>query len=302
MKNTKHLLIVASIAAGITLAGESVHAQQLTTTKISRITTYNYTECSTVTIKLNDKSDIVKHIQVTLNLYFGSGLEEDGVYGKFTEDAVKSVQKKLGINVDGIFGPKTAKALLKYVNNTSMDDKNGFTPVSVNIQKQLIDLGYKINANGNLSSYDTMLAIRQFQKTNNLSVTGKVDMNLLNKLNKQDNIKPDETEKFKSDTDYYISVNSSDNLCRIYQKISGKWKEIKCFDILSGKVINGDYVSGLRGKEIKFNIVPMKNFTQIDGLYVFYSAENDSGYGLRISDESAKFLSNIPYKTAIKVF
>ncbi|OAA87577.1 peptidoglycan-binding domain-containing protein [Clostridium ljungdahlii] len=296
MKNTKHLLIVASIAAGITLVGQSVHAQQVTTTKISKVTTYNYNEYSTVTVKLNDKSDIVKHIQGTLNLYFGSGLAEDGVYGKFTEDAVKSVQKKLGVNVDGIFGPETAKVLLKYVNNTSVDDKNGFSPVSVNIQEQLVSLGYNLNANGNLSSYDTILAIKQFQKANNLPVTGKADMKLLNKLSKEDKIKP------VSDTDYYISVNSSDHLCRIYQKINGKWKEIKCFDILSGKVNKGEYASGLHGKEIKFNKVTMKNFTQIDGLHVFYSSEKELGYGLRISDESAKFLSRIPYKTAIKVF
>ncbi len=301
MKNTKHLLIVASIAAGITLVGESVHAQQITATKIPKVTAYNYNEYSRV-LKLNDKSDIVKHIQSTLNLHFGSGLAEDGVYGKFTEDAVKSVQKKLGLNVDGVFGPETAKVLLKHVKDTSVDDKNGFSPVSVNIQKQLVSLGYNLNVNGNLSSYDTMLAIKQFQKTNNLPVTGNVDMKLLNKLSKEDKMKPDETDEFKSDTDYYISVNSSDNLCRIYQKINGKWKEVKCFDIFSGKVNKGEYVSGLQGKEVKFNKVPMKNFTQIDGLHVFYSAEKESVYGLRISDESAKFLSGIPHKTAIKVF
>lgn len=302
MRNTKHLLVIASIAAGITLGGRSVHAQEVTTTKISKPTTYNYNNYSTVTIKLNEKSDIVKHIQGTLNLYFGAGLAEDGVYGKFTEEAVKGVQKKLGVSVDGVFGPKTAKALLKYVDNTSVDDKDGFSPVPVKIQKKLVSLGYNLKINGNLSSYDTILAVKQIQKVNNVPVTGKVDINLLNKLSEKDKVKTDETEEFKSDTNYYIVVNSSGHLCRVYQKINDKWKEVKCFDILSGKVNKGEYISGLQGKEVNFNKVVMKNFTQIDGLNVFYSAEKESGYGLRVSDESAQFLTEIPHKTAIKVF
>lgn len=302
MKNTKHLLVIASITAGITLGGKSVHAQEVTATKAPKVATCNYKDYSTVTIKLNEKHDIVKPIQCTLNLYFGAGLAEDGIYGKFTEEAVKNVQKKLGITVDGVFGPKTAKALLNYVDNTSVDDKNGFSPVSVKIQNKLVSLGYNLNVNGNLSSCDTILAIKQFQKINHLAVTGKVNTSLLNKLSEKDKVKTNEIEEFKSDTNYYISVNSSDHLCRVYQKTKDKWREVRCFDILSGKVNKGDYISGLQGKEVNFNKVVMRNFTQIDGLHVFYSAEKESGYGLRVSDEGAQFLSEIPNKTTIKVF
>jgi len=305
MKSIKKLLVAASIVTGVAFGGKSVHAQQVTANKISKTDTYNYNDYSKVTIKLNGKGAIVKNIQGTLNLYFGAGLSEDGIYGKHTEDAVKSVQKKLGISADGVFGSKTAKALLNYVNNNyyaSVDDNNGFSPIPLDIQKKFVSLGYNLKVDGNLNSYDTISAIKQFQKENDLPINGKVDINLANRLCKDDKVKADETAEFKSDTDYYVLVSSSDHLGRVYQEINDKWKEIKCFDILSGKVNKGDYKSGLQGKNAKFNEVEMRNFTQIDGLNVFYSAEEESGYGLRILDESAKFLSGIPYKTAIEVF
>lgn len=303
MKSTKQLLVITSIAAGITLGGKSVHAQQVKVNNTPKHNTYNSNEYSTAIIRLNHKGDIVKHIQSTLNLYFGAGLAEDGIYGKVTEDAVKSVQKKLGVNVDGMFGPRTAKALLNHISSSSsIDDKNGFSPVPSEIQKTLVSLGYNISVNGNLSSDDTILAIKDFQNKNRLAVNGEVDIKMLNILNEKVKEQTNETSKFKSDTNYYIAVNSSDHICRVYQKKNDTWKEIKCFDILSGEVDKGTYITGLQGKDLNFNKVPMKDFTQIDGLNVFYSAEKDSGYGLRVSDEGAQLLSIIPRKTAIKIF
>lgn len=302
MKNTKHLLVITSIAAGITLAGKPAHAKQAVANVIPKTSTYNSTEFSSKTVKLNYKGDIVKHIQSTLNLYFGAGLAEDGIYGRSTEAAVKSAQKKLGVNVDGTFGPITAKALLNYIGNSSVDDKDGFSPVPIKIQNTFVSLGYNISVNGNLSSYDTLLAIKDFQNKNGLAVTGKVDTKILNKLNEKVKVKADEATNFKSATNYYIAVNSSDHLCRVYQKENENWREVKCFDILSGKIDKGNYKTGLQGKDLNFNQVAMKDFTQIDGINVFYSAEKDSGYGLRVSNESAQLLSRIPHKTAVKIF
>ncbi|MDW8802923.1 peptidoglycan-binding protein [Clostridium sp. A1-XYC3] len=294
-----------NVESSVTSAKQTVDSQQAKTTKVSKTTIYNYNDYSKVTIKLNTKGDIVKNIQGVLNSYFAVKLPEDGIYGKRTEDAVKSVQKKLGISTDGVFGPKTAKALLGYINNNyydSVDDNNGFSPISLDIQKKLIALGYKLKLDGNLNSYDTISAVKQFQKENSLPISGKIDTNLADKLYKDDKVKADGRAEFKSDTDYYILVSSLDRIGKVYQEINNKWKEIKSFDILSGKVNKGDYKSGLQGKYAKFNEVEMRNFTQIDGVNVFYSAEKESGYGLRILDENAKFLSGIPYKTTIKVF
>jgi len=301
MKSSRQLIVIASIATGITLGGKSVYAQQVITNQAPKPNTYNNNEYSTTTVKLNNKGDIVKHIQSTLNLYFGAGLAEDGVYGKATEDAVKSIQKKLSVNVDGIFGPRTAKALFNHIGNNSVNDQDGFSPVPIKIQKTFASLGYNISVNGNLSSSDTISSIKDFQNKNGLPLTGKVDIKMLNKLSEKIKEQADETTKFKSDTNYYIVVNSSDHICRVYHKENESWKEIKCFDILSGKINKGAYGTGLQGKDLNFNKVAMKDFTQIDGLNVFYSAEKDSGYGLRVSGEGAQLLSRIPLKTTIKI-
>lgn len=302
MKSSTQLLVIASIATGITLGGKPVHAQQIVTNQISKPNTYNINKYPSTIVKLNHKGDIVKYIQSTLNLYFAAGLAEDGIYGKSTEAAVKNMQKKLGTNVDGIFGPKTASTLLNYISSSSIDDKDGFSSIPIEIQKNLITLGYNININGNLSSYDTVLAIKDLQIKNGLSTTGKLDKKLLDILDRKVNVQTIETSNFKSNTNYYISVNSSDHICKVYQKKNDAWKEIKCFNILSGEIDKGVYTTGLQGRDLKFNKVEMKNFTQIAGLNVFYCANQDSGSGLRVSEECAELLSKIPIKTTIKVF
>lgn len=50
----------------------------------------------------------VKRVQRTLNS-FGYGLEEDGVFGPATENAVKAVQKKLGLIATGVWDTVTAE-------------------------------------------------------------------------------------------------------------------------------------------------------------------------------------------------
>ncbi|EAW38868.1 peptidoglycan-binding protein [Lyngbya sp. PCC 8106] len=52
----------------------------------------------------------MKDIQAQLNI-FGAKLVEDGIFGATTEAAVKEFQKKSGLTVDGIVGPKTINIL-----------------------------------------------------------------------------------------------------------------------------------------------------------------------------------------------
>lgn len=53
------------------------------------------------TLKLGSKGNEVKTLQGKLNLI------EDGIFGPITEEAVKDFQSKNGLTVDGIVGPKT---------------------------------------------------------------------------------------------------------------------------------------------------------------------------------------------------
>lgn len=56
----------------------------------------------------------VKKLQRCLNKIMKSGLEVDGIFGNLTYKAVKKFQKKYKLEVDGIVGPKT-RAMIKKV-------------------------------------------------------------------------------------------------------------------------------------------------------------------------------------------
>ena len=58
-----------------------------------------------MTYKKGDKGEIVKHIQRALHLL------PDGIFGKITEEAVRSFQSENGLKVDGIVGPATLAKL-----------------------------------------------------------------------------------------------------------------------------------------------------------------------------------------------
>ena len=65
----------------------------------------------TKTVKLKSKGNQVKYLQNFLDWYDDYELIRDGQFGSLTEKAVKDFQKREGLKVDGIFGPKSiAKA------------------------------------------------------------------------------------------------------------------------------------------------------------------------------------------------
>lgn len=64
-----------------------------------------------VTYRKGSRGEVVLQIQKALA---GAGLKviQDGIYGVITEEAVMEFQKKKGITVDGIVGPKTLTLLI----------------------------------------------------------------------------------------------------------------------------------------------------------------------------------------------
>ena len=67
----------------------------------------------TLTVYKAGHGDGVRWLQWWLNLW-GYGLSVDGWYGTKTEDAVRDVQKRRGLKVDGVAGAKTRAALKGY--------------------------------------------------------------------------------------------------------------------------------------------------------------------------------------------
>lgn len=287
---------------GITLGSKQVHAQSTSIKNIKPQSGYIIDKNFKRIIKFGDKGDIVKQVQSALNLYNGSGLAEDGAYGKDTKLAVQNLQRKLHISEDGIFGPQTAKGLLLNANKYSVDVNDGFSSVAMNIQNQIINLGYNIKANGNLSDIDTIEAVKKIQKENDMTLTGKVDKLLINKIQEKIERQSEETKNFNSETNYYILVNSNDNTCTVYEKTVDLWNQVRAFNIMSGKMEKGSYKVGIKGKKIYIDYVDISYFTQISGLDMFYYAKKNVGFGLRVSNEDAEFINKIPAKTTIKVF
>ena len=79
-------------------------------------------------IKKGSKGEAVKNLQKAI------GVTADGVFGANTEAAVKKFQSKAGLTPDGIVGAKTWAALEKNpIDNKAVDDCVIYNPLSVHI-------------------------------------------------------------------------------------------------------------------------------------------------------------------------
>ncbi len=67
------------------------------------------------TMRLGCRGMDVIRLQSSLNFILGIALKTDGIFGKGTEDAVKTYQKKYKLVVDGIVGKNTKKIIYSYM-------------------------------------------------------------------------------------------------------------------------------------------------------------------------------------------
>ena len=88
-------------AAGAGQASTTVAGAATSTTAAGRVVT-----SPDASVKNGDSGSGVEQIQRALNAY-GYKLGVDGKFGNVTETAVRDFQKKNGLGVDGIVGPKT---------------------------------------------------------------------------------------------------------------------------------------------------------------------------------------------------
>ena len=85
-------------------------------------TTNSESEENTMEAKLNDKNNFVWVVKKDLILLkklgvITQGVDDNYMFGKGTLEAIKQVQKKAGIKVDGICGTETVKAIGKLLSN-----------------------------------------------------------------------------------------------------------------------------------------------------------------------------------------
>ena len=73
------------------------------------------------TVRQGSRGEIVTQLQTFL-AKTGSSLQIDGIFGSGTRSAVQAFQRKYGLDVDGIVGPKTWTKLLEVAGNIKIPD------------------------------------------------------------------------------------------------------------------------------------------------------------------------------------
>ena len=148
------------------------------------------------TCEPGDTGEGVKKVQRRLKKlgYYDGSI--DGDYGSGTKAAVKSFQKKNGLNVTGRVNKNTLDKLnssgAKKADSSDKKDSGSSDGTCAagdsgdkvrKVQRRLKKLGYyKGSIDGDFGN-GTKDAVKRFQKKNGLSVNGRVNKNTLNKLN-----------------------------------------------------------------------------------------------------------------------
>ncbi len=121
-------------------------------------------------------NDEIAKIQTTLNERYGAGLIVDGIYGPRTKRAIiRGLQTELNkqfnadLRVDGIFGPRTKAALV----TVKMGARGNITYL---IQSALFILGYSLLPDGIFGSI-TEARVREFQASRGLRIDGVAGRN-----------------------------------------------------------------------------------------------------------------------------
>lgn len=121
-----------------------------------------------------DRKPAVAELQELLNAH-GFKMRVDGDFGFITEAAVKSLQRKHHLRIDGIVRPQLWILLKTTVQAGSRVLKQGDTGADVNqLQGLLLINGYRVPRNG-IFCTETHEAIVDFQHTCKLKADGKVD-------------------------------------------------------------------------------------------------------------------------------
>jgi lipoprotein-anchoring transpeptidase ErfK/SrfK len=282
MKKTILSLAVAEIIISCSMQTKA-HAATIENTNdnTNNIATISTLQNSGKIISVGSKGDIVKSIQRVLNLLEGCNIQEDGIYGSETYNAVIKYQAKNCLKPDGIVGKQTVAKLI----SIDAEPKSNIT-----------------NSNATNSK------ITDGEKTANLK---SVNDTIKSELN---------SKEINSDTDYFIAVSKSNREVYIYHKEIDSWENIRVFSCNIGApespTIEGKFYCGLKGKELRMNETYVKYFTQISGNYLFHSIPyNEEGEAMddslgeavshgcvRLSLEDAKYIYDIiPARTGIKI-
>lgn len=131
------------------------------------------------TLRRGDTGSDVRTLQTALTRAGYDPGAINGVFGAQTERAVKEFQRVLGLQQDGIVGPRTWAFLMPFVYESDPDvlRRGSKGPMVVRLQNGLNRAGYDVGTVDGLFGTRTQAAVRAFQRANGLPESGVVDFN-----------------------------------------------------------------------------------------------------------------------------
>lgn len=136
-------------------------------------------------IRRGDRGEDVKRVQKALQR-FGFDVDDDGIFGRQTEAAVKEFQRRNGLDDDGAVGPKTLKALGLDDSDsgdvTEIDFTVEETEVPPIVQKQISGYVDRMEAQYSRLLDKSRDALDQFETTMAFATTKQANPDLLGAL------------------------------------------------------------------------------------------------------------------------
>lgn len=132
------------------------------------------------TLRLGSTGNFVELLQYILTLN-GYNITVDGIMGSRTVEALRNFQQKNGLQVDGIAGPMTWKTMLFLPPYPTLRQGNRGVYVQY-LQYKLQSKLYPTGTADGIFGPNTLSAVQQFQKDNNLTVDGIVGPRTWEKL------------------------------------------------------------------------------------------------------------------------
>ena len=125
------------------------------------------------TLSRGSRNNKVRLLQYLLNNY-GYNLVTDGIFGTSTQNAVTNFQQNNSLDIDGIVGPITWRALLN-LNPTNKTIRQGSRSSNVEyLQRKLLSKLYPISSLDGIFGNETLNAVKAFQQENGLVADGIV--------------------------------------------------------------------------------------------------------------------------------
>lgn len=188
-------------------------------------------------VRLNDRGRDVIEVQKYLET-LGYNVSTDGIFGKTTEDAVKSFQKNNSLKIDGIVGGRTLELLKKMISE------------KVSYELYVVDNGDTLS--GIAGSRDvTVEEIMEFNNMSSSRIKPGQDLKIPreNILTAEAKTQPTNTETKKAQI--YYTVRRGDTLSTIAAR-----RNLPVEEIMNANNLNSDFIK--IGQELVLPIVDFK--------------------------------------------